>query len=59
MPYDDGGWPAYVTVTERRRDAARALAKLHKSGQKTAPVKIGSSMLQMDSNKFPSGAAIR
>jgi uncharacterized Zn finger protein/nucleoid DNA-binding protein len=40
MPYDDGDWPAYVTVAERRRDAAVALAKLRKSGQKPAPVKI-------------------
>src|SRR4051794_7349071 len=40
MPYDDGGWPAYVTVAERRREAALALAKLRKSGQQPAPVKI-------------------
>src|SRR5438045_4707333 len=40
MPYGDGGWPAYVPVAERRRKAARALAKLQKTGQNTAPVEI-------------------
>ena len=40
MPYDDGGWPAYVSVADRRRTAARALAKLQKGGHKAAPVQI-------------------
>src|SRR4051794_5919092 len=38
--YDGGGWPAYVSVAERRRKAASALAKLRKTGQKTNPVQI-------------------
>jgi hypothetical protein len=37
--YDDG-WPAYVPVAERRRQAARAMAKLAKRGHPIAPVKI-------------------
>jgi len=37
--YDDR-WPAYVPVAERRRQAARAMAKLAKRGHPVAPVKI-------------------
>jgi uncharacterized Zn finger protein len=37
--YDDG-WPAYVPVAERRRLAARAMARLAKRGHPVAPVKI-------------------
>jgi len=37
--YDDG-WPAYVPVAERRRRAARAMAKLAKRGHPVAPVRI-------------------
>ncbi len=41
MPrYDDGGWPAYVPVAERRRKAEREAAKLRKQGQPLAPVRI-------------------
>ncbi|HET6235340.1 MAG TPA: SWIM zinc finger family protein [Acetobacteraceae bacterium] len=34
-------WPAYVSVAERRRKAALAMAKLAKKGHPVAPVKIG------------------
>src|SRR5215470_3593009 len=34
------GWQPYVPVAERRRQAERKLAKLKKSGQSVAPVKI-------------------
>jgi uncharacterized Zn finger protein len=37
--YDDG-WAAYVPVAERRRRAARAMAKLAKRGHPVAPVRI-------------------
>ena len=37
--YDDG-WLAYVPVAERRRRAARAMAKLAKRGHPVAPVRI-------------------
>jgi len=41
MPrYDDGGWPAYVPVAERRRKAEREVAKLRKKGHPVAPVRI-------------------
>lgn len=40
MAFDGGDWPAYVPVAERRRKAARALAKLQKTGHKAAPVQI-------------------
>jgi len=33
-------WPAYVSVTEKRRQAERKLAKLRKRGQTVAPVRI-------------------
>ena len=35
-----GGWAPYVPVAERRRQAARAMAKLRKNGQPVAPVAI-------------------
>ena len=38
--YDDR-WPVYVSVAERRRKAALAMAKLAKKGHPVAPVKIG------------------
>jgi uncharacterized Zn finger protein len=37
--YDDG-WAAYVPVAERRRRAARAMAKLAKKGHPVTPVRI-------------------
>ena len=37
---DEGGWPAYVPVAERRRQAERAAAKLRKKGHVTAPVRV-------------------
>ena len=41
MAYDeDGGWPAYVPVAERRRQAERQVAKLRKTGQAVSPVRI-------------------
>ncbi len=41
MPrYDDGDWPAYVPVAERRRQAEREAARLRKKGQTLAPVRI-------------------
>jgi len=38
--YDEGGWPAYVSVAERRRKAERETAKLRKKGHPVAPVHI-------------------
>jgi len=35
-----GGWPPYVPVAERRRRAARKVAKLKKAGHKIAPIEI-------------------
>lgn len=35
-----GGWPAYVSVAERRQKAAREITRLKKAGQKVAPVVI-------------------
>lgn len=40
MAFDGGDWPSYVPVAERRRKAARALAKLRRTGHKAAPVQI-------------------
>ena len=36
----DDGWPAYVPVAERRRQAEREAARLRKRGQTLAPVRI-------------------
>jgi uncharacterized Zn finger protein len=36
----DGGWPAYVPVAERRKKAAREIARLKKAGQNVAPVVV-------------------
>ncbi len=38
--YDDGDWPAYVPVAERRRKAEREVARLRKKGHPVAPVRI-------------------
>jgi len=38
--YDEGGWPAYVPVAERRRKAERETARLRKTGRALAPVRI-------------------
>jgi uncharacterized Zn finger protein len=38
-------WRTYVPVAERRRQAARKLAKLKKNGQSTAPVRIEGRMI--------------
>ena len=41
MPHDDDGdWPAYVPVAERRRKAEREAAKLRKKGHPVTPVRI-------------------
>ncbi|HEV7263699.1 MAG TPA: SWIM zinc finger family protein [Falsiroseomonas sp.] len=40
MAYDDGGWPDYVPVAERRRRAAQVAARLKKQGRATAPVVV-------------------
>lgn len=37
---DDGGWPAYVPVAERRQRAAREVQKLRKKGGSVEPVTI-------------------
>ena len=37
---DDGGWPRYVPVAERREKAAREVRKLRKKGRKVDPVVI-------------------
>lgn len=37
---DDYGWTPYVTVAERRAEAAKALDKLKKKGLKVQPVKL-------------------
>lgn len=37
---DDGGWPAYVPVAERRLKAEREMKKLRKQGHPVAPVVI-------------------
>lgn len=36
----DGGWPPYVPVAERRKQAERAVAKLRKTGRIVSPVLI-------------------
>ena len=38
--HDHGGWPAYVPVAERRRQAEREAARLRKKGQTLTPVRI-------------------
>ncbi len=38
--YDDGEWPAYVPVAERRRKAEREAARLRKTGRALTPVRI-------------------
>ena len=38
--HDHGGWPAYVPVAKRRRQAEREAARLRKKGQTLAPVRI-------------------
>ena len=35
-----GGWPAYVPVARRRRDAAREVARLQRAGRAVTPVQI-------------------
>jgi len=35
-----GGWPAYVPVAERRKKAAREIARLKKAGERVAPVVV-------------------
>ena len=35
-----GGWPAYVTVAERRKTAGRQLKKLRQNGKVVSPVTI-------------------
>ena len=35
-----GGWRPYVTVAERRRQAAKKVAKLKKAGRKISPIEI-------------------
>ena len=38
--YSYGGWPPYVPVAERRRQAAKKVAKLKKAGRKISPIEI-------------------
>jgi len=38
--HDHGGWPAYVPVATRRRQAEREAARLRKAGRTLAPVRI-------------------
>ena len=40
MSHYDSGWPRYVPVAERRRNAEREMEKLRKKGHSIAPVKI-------------------
>jgi uncharacterized Zn finger protein len=40
MRYDDWGWRPYVSVAERRRKAAREMAKRKKQGHDVSPVAI-------------------
>ena len=35
-----GGWPAYVPVARRRRNAAREVARLQRAGRAVTPVQI-------------------
>src|SRR3712207_2654228 len=39
-PWFDGGWPPYVPVTERRKQAAREMEKLRKKGHPVSPVTL-------------------
>ncbi len=39
-PHDDGGWPSYVPVAERRRKAKLAMERLRRKGHKVSPVQI-------------------
>ena len=39
-PYDDGPWPNYVPVAERRRKAKLAMERLRKRGHAVSPVQI-------------------
>ena len=39
-PYDDGPWPSYVPVAERRRKAKLAMERLQKKGHAVSPVRI-------------------
>jgi uncharacterized Zn finger protein len=45
VSYDFGDWAPYVTVAERRRDAARAAEKLRKKDPGVAPVTIEGSRI--------------
>jgi uncharacterized Zn finger protein len=36
----EGGWPPYISVAERRRNAAKKVAALQKKGQKISPIRI-------------------
>ncbi|MFH1532408.1 MAG: hypothetical protein ABIK09_16915 [Pseudomonadota bacterium] len=38
--YNDSSWPRYVPVAERRRRAARKVAKMKKAGQHVSPIEI-------------------
>jgi len=38
--YSYGGWPPYVPVAERRRQAAKKVAKLKRAGHKISPIEI-------------------
>ncbi len=38
--YAHGGWSPYVPVAERRRQAARKVAKMKKAGRKISPIEI-------------------
>jgi hypothetical protein len=40
MSRRSGGWPAYVPVAKRRRNAAQEVARLRRAGQAVAPVQI-------------------
>jgi uncharacterized Zn finger protein len=37
-PWFDGGWPPYVPVAERRKQAAREMEKLRKKGHPVSPI---------------------
>jgi uncharacterized Zn finger protein len=45
MGYYDGGWPAYVSVAERRKQAEKRAAKLRKAGQALQPVSVAGSKI--------------
>ncbi len=38
--YSDSRWPRYIPVAERRRRAAKKVAKMRKSGQQVEPVEV-------------------